>query len=396
MRRTPLYDAHVGLGAKMIPFAGWEMPVQYTSIIEEHTAVRRAAGMFDVSHMGDIIVRGPGAKELLNQLLTNNFDNLPVGRSLYAHYLDDAGHIIDDTIVYHWLEGEYLLIPNAATTAQILEWIKAHATTQEVLDRSDRLACIAVQGPKAQEILEQLTFEDLEEMKHASARFTEIFAEGKLISGLADKFPVSGFLCDTITRQCKPGTKGTRGEFRELIYLCRTGYTGEDGFEILIENDSAVILWSVLLRAGAEHGLVPAGLGARDTLRLEMGYLLSGTDFDGSQTSLQTGPGWVVKFDHDFIGKGLLLKQKAADDYSRLVCLEFLEKGIPRHGYQIMNDGMVVGMVTSGTMSPCLKKGIAMGYVQPPFHAIGTELDVVIRGASARARIVKPPFYKKG
>jgi aminomethyltransferase len=395
MLRTPLYEAHVGLGAKMIPFAGWEMPVQYTSIIEEHVAVRKAAGMFDVSHMGDLIVRGPGAKELLNRLFTNDLGELPVGRAIYAHYLDDQGHIIDDTIAYHWLEGEYLLVPNAATTSKVLQWIKAHVTTQEVIDRSNRLACIALQGPKARDILEEMSFEDLGEMRHNSALFTEIFAEGRAISGIAEKFQPTGLLCDTITRQCKPGTKGTRGEFRELVYLCRTGYTGEDGFEIIVENASAEMLWNILLRVGKEHGLVPAGLGARDTLRLEMGFLLSGTDFDGSQSSLQTGPPWVVKFDHDFIGKEALLRQRAADDYPRLVCLELEEKGVPRHGYSIVFAGDTIGTITSGTMSPCLRKGVAMGYVRPPYNEPGTELDVVIRGSSVRAKVVKPPFYQK-
>jgi aminomethyltransferase len=396
MLRTPLYHAHVGLGARMIPFGGWEMPVQYTSIMEEHVAVRKAAGIFDVSHMGDIIVRGQGAKELLNRLFTNDLSALPVGKAIYAHYLDDQGHIIDDTIAYHWLEGEYLLVPNAATTAKVLQWIRAHATTQEVIDRSDRLACIALQGPKAQDILEQLSFEDLGGMKHNSAQFTEIFAEGKTVSGLIEGFRPTGLLCDTIASQCRPGTKGTRGEFRESVYLCRTGYTGEDGFEIIIENPSAEVLWNILLRAGKEQGLVPAGLGARDTLRLEMGFLLSGTDFDGGQSSLQTGPPWVVKFDHDFIGKQALLQQREAGDYDRLVCLELAEKGIPRHGYPLASGGEAIGTVTSGTMSPCLKRGIALGYVRPPFHDLGTELDVMIRGSSVKAKVVRPPFYKKG
>jgi len=264
-----------------------------------------------------------------------------------------------------------------------------------VIDRSDRLACIALQGPKAREIMEQLTSEDLEGMGHNSARFTEICAEGRTLPDLADGFRPTGLLCDTIAVQCRPGRAGIRGEFRESVYLCRTGYTGEDGFEIIVENPSAEVLWNILLRAGKEHGLVPAGLGARDTLRLEMGFLLSGTDFDGDQSSLQTGPPWVVKLDHDFIGKEALLRQREAGDYSRLICLELEEKGIARHGYPIVSGGDTVGTITSGTMSPCLRRGIAMGYVRPPFHDLGTELDVVIRGSSVRAKVVRPPFYRK-
>jgi len=395
MRRTPLYNAHVELGAKIIPFAGWEMPIQYTSIIDEHVTVRKKAGLFDVSHMGDIIIKGKGAKELLNALLTNNVEGLPVGKALYAHILDDEGRILDDTIVYHMLEGEYLVVPNAATTQRILEWVKRHTTTQEVIDVSERLACIALQGPKAAEILENLVFYDLTKLKRNSADFVELLAEGKGASGLVEGFQQTGFLCDIIARKCRPGTKGSMGDFCELTYVSRTGYTGEYGFEILIERDSVVPLWNILLRAGKEHGLVPAGLGARDTLRLEMGFLLSGTDFDGSQTSLQTGPAWVVKMDHEFIGRGILEKQKSADDYSRLVCLELLEKGVPRHGYQIIVKGEIVGTITSGTLSPCLKKGIAMGYVRPPFHEIGTEVEIVIRGATARAKVMHPPFFRK-
>jgi aminomethyltransferase len=395
MKRTPLYDEHLALKAKMVSFAGWEMPVQYKGIIEEHTAVRRDAGMFDVSHMGDIIIKGPGAVDLADRLITNNVKGLAVGKAVYGHILNEEGHILDDTIIYHWREGEYLMVPNAATTDRILQWVRAHATTQQVVDVSSRLACIALQGPKAVEILDQIAVYDVRSMKRISGDFMELMAEGRKVEGATDDFQTAGFLCDVHEESCRPGTKGTRATFLEQCYVSRTGYTGEDGFEILLEAASAPALWRVLLRLGREMGLEPAGLGARDTLRLEMGFLLSGTDFDGAQSSVQTGPPWVIKLDHDFIGREALIRQKEADDYERLVCLELIDKGIPRHGYQIAVGGEQVGRVTSGTLSPCLRKGIAMGYVRAPYHQLGTEVDVVIRGALAKARVVKPPFFRR-
>jgi aminomethyltransferase len=395
VKRTPLYQEHVELGAKLISFAGWEMPVFYTSIIEEHVAVRRSAGIFDVSHMGDLIIRGKGAKELIRGLITNELEGIEVGRAVYGHILDEEGRIIDDVIVYHWREGEYLMVPNAATTDRVLGWVNAHKTTQEVIDVSERLACIALQGPIAAEVLKELTLYDLPTLKHMSGGFMELFAEGRVIDELIKGFQPSGFLCDLIPRQCRPGTKGTYGDFSETCYVSRTGYTGEDGFEILLEKDSATALWRILLHIAKSRGLLPCGLGARDTLRLEMGYLLSGTDFDGTQTSLQTGPRWVIKPDHYFIGKEALARQQVTEGFERLVCLELLEKGIPRHGYFIHADGEVVGKITSGTLSPCLRKGIAMGYVRPPHHMLGTELEIAIRGASVKARVVNAPFYRR-
>ncbi|HVO77826.1 MAG TPA: glycine cleavage T C-terminal barrel domain-containing protein, partial [Methanomassiliicoccales archaeon] len=339
--------------------------------------------------------RGEGAKDLIRRLLTNDIDDMPLGKAVYGHLLRDDGTIIDDVIVYHWIQDEYLMVPNAATTEKVLAWVRGHADGQEIIDVSRRLASIALQGPKALEIMENLTFEDLSAMKHFTGAFIELFAEGALSKGLVNGFQQSGILCDTITRQCRPGTKGSVGEYSELCYVSRTGYTGEDGFEILVENPSAAPLWNILLRAGEDLGLKPAGLGARDTLRLEMGYLLSGTDFDGSQTSIQTGPHWVVKLDHDFIGRDVLVKQKEAGDYARLVCLKMVDKGIPRHGYELLSDGSTIGRVTSGTLSPCLKKGIAMGYVKPPFDEPGTVIDIRIRDGVFPANVVNPPFFKK-
>jgi aminomethyltransferase len=395
VKRTPLYQEHVELGAKLISFAGWEMPIFYNSIIEEHLAVRRSAGIFDVSHMGDLIIRGKGAKELIRRLITNELEGLEVGRAVYGHVLDEEGRIIDDVIVYHWRDGEYLMVPNAATTERVLGWVNAHKTTQEVIDVSERLACIALQGPIASEVLKDLTLFDLSMLKHMSGGFMELFAEGQGIGELIKGFRPSGFLSDLIPRQCRPGTKGTFGDFSETCFVSRTGYTGEDGFEILLERDSAAALWRILLRIARSRGLLPCGLGARDTLRLEMGYLLSGTDFDGTQTSLQTGPRWVIKPDHDFIGKEALARQQVTDGFEHLAYLELLEKGVPRHGYFIHAGGEVVGKITSGTLSPCLRKGVAMGYVRPPFHILGTELNIAIRGASVKAMVVSAPFYRR-
>jgi aminomethyltransferase len=244
-------------------------------------------------------------------------------------------------------------------------------------------------------VLKDLTLFDLTTLKHMSGGFMELFAEGQGIGDLTKGFRPSGFLCELVPRQCRPRTKGTLGDFSETCFVSRTGYTGEDVFEILLEMDSAPALWRILLHTARSRGLLPCGLGARDTLRLEMGYLLSGTDFDGTQTSLQTGPRWVIKLDHDFIGKEALVRQQVTDGFERLVCLELLEKGIPRHGYFIHAGGEVVGNITSGTLSPCLKKGIAMGYVRPPYHMPGADLEIAIRGASVKARVVNAPFYRR-
>ncbi|MDD1767136.1 MAG: glycine cleavage system protein T, partial [Methanomassiliicoccales archaeon] len=376
MKTTPLHDFHVESGARMIEFAGWEMPVQYRSISEEHLTVRNAAGMFDVSHMGDVIIRREKAEDLLRRLLTNDVKDMPVGQALYSHILDEEGRIMDDTIVTRILDGEYLVVPNASTTPKILSWIRQHADGQEIVDASDRLSCIALQGPRAQEILQKMTVYDLSTMKRFTGDFVDLSIGENPIPIIPHDFEPQGFLTDVFAfelMQKSTAPPKTHLEFAEKCYISRTGYTGEDGFEILLENASAKVLWNILLYIGRDRGLVPVGLGARDTLRLEMGYLLSGTDFDGTQTSLQTGPAWVIKWDHDFIGRTALLEQKQRSDYQRLAGVEILEKGIPRHGYAIMKNAEEVGRITSGTMSPSLKKGIGLGYIGPPYDAIGTD-----------------------
>ncbi len=383
MRRTPLRDEHVALGAKMVFFAGWDMPIQYTSIMDEHMAVRTRSGAFDVSHMGDLIVRGKGATELMTKLVTNEVAHAPVGRCVYAHILNEGGRIMDDTIVTPLGPDEFFMVPNAATTNTIREWVQKHASGQEVVDMSSDLACIAAQGPTAKDVLAELTSADLSGMKSFWGANVRL-----------DKVQPSGQAPSTALIKGRRPANGTGDGV--LSFLSRTGYTGEDGFEILVENADAVAVWKAVIAKGAAHGLRPIGLGARDTLRLEKGLLLSGTDFDGSQTSLQTGPGWAVHWDHDFIGRQALADQRAKGGYPRLVCMVAKDKGIPRHGYDILSAGNKVGTVTSGTMSPVLKKGIAMGYLPFDMAKPGMSVDIKVRDTTVPMDVVKPPFVRRG
>ena len=370
MKRTPFFAKHVSSGGRMVQFAGWELPIQYTGIIEEHSAVRTSAGMFDVSHMGDLIIRGPGAKEFLRSVLTNNIDLAVQNKGIYTHILNDGGKIIDDAIVYNLGSDIFLLVPNASTKDTVLEWLNGRRGKQksvDIIDVSSRIACLAVQGPKAAEIAQRITNNDVISIK----RFN--------VAPVSIGGAKPGFLSDILA------------EGDASCMFARTGYTGEDGFEILVEEKNAEILWDALAKAGGKD-LTFAGLGARDTLRLEKGMLLSGTDFDGSQTSLQTGPSWVVKYDHDFVGRNALETQKENGNYDVLAALATDGKNIPRHGYALLKDGKKVGYVTSGTLSPILRKGIALGYVPIAFSSPGNEFDMDIRGRVAKATVVKLPF----
>lgn len=346
----------------MVPFAGWEMPMLYAGIVEEHRRVRTRAGVFDVSHMGDLLITGAGAKALLERTLTNDISLAKLGKGIYSHILDHDGNIIDDTIVYN-LGDAFLMVPNASTKDKVLEWMRANAEDAEVLDLSSELSCIALQGPCAEEVMQPLV--DLSELK----RFHIIQASLPLPdSKLPSPFPsLDGMNC----------------------LIARTGYTGEDGFEIIVANDAAPLLWEELLK---DDRVAPAGLGARDTLRLEKGMLLSGTDFDGSQTSLQTGPPWVVKFNHDFIGRDALESQSRNGDYPVLAGLVMDRKGVPRHGYPVVYASEEVGMITSGTMSPILDKGIALAYLPRHLSAPGTELEVMIRDRPYPVTVTRLPF----
>ncbi|NLK26264.1 MAG: glycine cleavage system aminomethyltransferase GcvT [Euryarchaeota archaeon] len=377
MKRTPLYSTHLALSARMIDFAGWEMPVQYTSILKEHRAVRNAAGLFDISHMGDIIIQGEGAEEGLRGILTNDIKGLSVGRGLYAHILDEQGRTQDDVITFQILPGTYLQIPNASTTPKICQWIEEHVDAR-VINVSERLACMALQGPRSAAILQRLTDADVAGLRRMHGAFMVLNVEA----------PEGGaFLADII--DVSPPSEGV------LAYVTRSGYTGEDGFEILVDAAVAVPIWDALMAAGKVDCITPCGLGARDLLRLEMGFLLSGTDFDGAQTPLETGPGWIIKWDHAFVGREALLRQKEGS-FPRLVGIELMGRRIPRQGHPIRADGKIIGKVTSGTLSPILNRGIALGYVTADYAIEGKEVEIGLRNSWVGAKIVTPPFIKKG
>ncbi|UCE81339.1 MAG: glycine cleavage system protein T [Methanobacteriota archaeon] len=382
MKRTPLHKEHLSAGAIMRDFAGWEMPVQYTSIIEEHMAVRTACGIFDVSHMGNIIIRGEDAANVMDRLTTNDVATASTGKCVYSHILDDEGHILDDVIATPIADGEFLVVPNAASTGKVMDWIRSHSSGQHLTNISDEIAIIAVQGPTAASVMAELTTTDLDGIGSFHGAFV-------MLDALKWTSPPSGPLL---------GDRLYSGNLGEGVpaFLSRTGYTGEVGFEIACENAAAVSVWRALLSQGAGHGLQPVGLGARDTLRLEKGFLLSGTDFDGTQTSLQTGPNWVVKYGHDFIGKKALERQRSAGGYARLVGMSMLGRGIPRHGYDVVSGTDTVGRITSGTMSPVLKKGIALGYVSHNFSEVGTSVRVRVRSALVDAEVVQTPFIRRG
>lgn len=381
MKRTPLYEAHIALGARMVEFGGWEMPVQYTSILEEHRAVRERAGMFDVSHMGDLIIRGAGAEDSLREILTNDIKDLALGKGIYAHVLDEQGKIMDDTFTFRVSPDTYLLVPNASHAQQVYEWVRDHVKGATVTNVSERVAAIALQGPRAQEVLQRLTDKDLGSVKRLYSDAVDLKVRSPTGS--------ERFLPDALNLPApSPGTTQS--------FITRSGYTGEDGFEILVESGAAVAVWDALLSAGKDLGLLPCGLGARDLLRLEMGYLLSGTDFDGTQSTLETGPGWAIKWEHGFIGREAMLEQKERGDYRKLVGLELQDRGIPRHGYPVINGGHEVGKVTSGTLSPILQRGIALAYVDTEHAAEGTGLFVKIRDNEVPAVVVRPPFIRKG
>jgi aminomethyltransferase len=340
----------------MVEFAGWEMPVYYSGILVEHRAVREQAGLFDVSHMGEIEIRGPGSVELCQRLVTRDVSRCAPGRAQYSPMCYPSGGIVDD-VIYTRLEAErFLFCVNAANTAKDLEWMRREANGVEVEDRSDTWGLLALQGPRAAEILEPL------------AR--------PAVGGLA-RFAV-----------CEATIAGIG------VLVSRTGYTGEDGFELYVDAGRAEALWDALLDAGAPLGLVPAGLGARDTLRLEMGYVLYGADIDAETTPLEAGLEAFVCFDKpEFLGREALLRQRSQGVTRRLVGLELAEGAVPRRGYAVFAGGRCIGRVTSGTKSPMLGRGIALGYVEAAVSTPGTVLEVEIRGRRTPARVVEPPFY---
>jgi len=357
IKKTALNHIHHKIGGNMVEFAGWDMPIWYTSIIDEHMAVRNSVGIFDVSHMGDVTITGKDTIKFLQKIFTNDAARCEVWDMRYTHLCNEKGQVMDDMIMYKYSDDHFFVVPNGATAEMVFKWFKKQSKGFDVklTDTTRDWFCIAVQGPKGFATVQELTKEDLKPMKFFSFREVDL--------GVGQK-----------------------------IMTCRSGYTGEDGFELVGPNKFAEPLWNKLMEAGKKFGIKPIGLGARDTLRLEKGFLLSGSDFHNDRTPLECGVEWAVKLDHEFIGKGPIEKQKAKDDYPRFRGFICLEPGIPRHGCKIEVNGKEIGPITSGTMSPVLKKGIALGFVPKQYKEPGTKVDIVIRDKRVKAEVVKPPM----
>ncbi|MDQ7819105.1 MAG: glycine cleavage system aminomethyltransferase GcvT [Armatimonadota bacterium] len=359
LKRTSLYASHVAAGARMGPFAGWEMPVQYAGIVAEHRAVRTAAGLFDVSHMGEIEIVGPGALDSVQRLITNDAGRLAVGQGLYTPMCAPTGGILDDLTVFRLGIDRFLMVVNASRTDADFAWIAEHTRQATARNRSAELALLALQGPRAAAVLGRVTRADVGSLRSFH---------------LLDGVEVAGVMC----------------------LVSRTGYTGEDGFEIACAWEQAPAVWAALLEGGRPEGLVPAGLGARDTLRLEAGYMLYGQDIDETTTPLEAPLGWTVKFDKgEFIGRAVLWAQKEQGVRRRLVGFEVRDRVIARHGNPLWAGGRRVGSVTSGTFGPWVGKSIGMGYVGVEWAAPGTALEVEVRGRRAEAVVTRLPFYRR-
>lgn len=359
IKNTALTDLHIALGAKMVPFAGFNMPVQYSGINDEHETVRNGVGVFDVSHMGEFILKGDRALDLVQKISSNDASKLYDGKVQYAYLPNEAGGVIDDFLVYRIDENTYFLVVNASNIQKDWDWISRHNTFGVTLKNiSDETSLFAVQGPKAAEALAGLTDIDLPTMEYYTF------------------------------------TKGTFAGV-ENVLVSATGYTGAGGFEVYVANKDAKTVWNAIFEAGAPFGIKPIGLGARDTLRLEMGFCLYGNDIDDTTSPLEAGLGWVTKFSKDFVNADGLKKQKEAGLQHKLVGFEMIDRGIPRHGYAIVDaDGHPIGRVTSGTQSPTLKKSIGLGYVPTTYAKEGSEIYIDIRNNPLKALVVKPPFVK--
>jgi len=360
LKKIALNDVHEGLGAKMVPFAGYNMPVRYSSDIEEHNTVRQAVGIFDVSHMGEFMVRGPQALDLIQRITSNDAAKLADGKVQYSCLPNEAGGIVDDLLVYRMGEEEYMLVVNASNIEKDWGWIEKYNTNGAELENiSDELSLFAVQGPKAAEALQSLTQIDLAGMVYYT------FEKGAF-AGVQD------------------------------VIVSATGYTGAGGFEIYVKNEDARQVFDAIMEAGKAYGIKPIGLGARDTLRLEMGFCLYGNDINDTTSPLEAGLGWITKFDKDFINAANLKAQKENGVARKLVGFEMLEKAIPRAHYEIVNaEGEQIGEVTSGTMSPSMGKGIGLGYVTTAYSKPGTEIFVRVRNKDMKAQVAKLPLYKK-
>jgi aminomethyltransferase len=360
LKRTALSAVHEALGAKMVPFAGYLMPVQYTGVNDEHLAVRAGVGVFDVSHMGEFIISGPKATDLLQAVTSNDVSKLTDGKVQYSCLPNDTGGIVDDLLVYRHNAELYLVVVNASNITKDWDWISKHNARfgATMVDMSYETGLLAVQGPKAAEAMQKLTDIDLKAMEYYT------FKMGRF----------AGY---------------------DNIAVSATGYTGAGGFEIYFPNTIAVEMWKKVFEAGAAYGIKPAGLAARDTLRLEMGFCLYGNDIDDTTSPIEAGLGWITKFTKDFTNSAALKAQKEQGVKRKLVGFEMIDRGIPRHGYNIVDaGGAVVGVVTSGTQSPSLNKAIGMGYVPTASSAPGSEILIDVRGKSLKAQVAKVPFYK--
>lgn len=360
LQATALSDVHIALGAKMVPFAGYNMPVSYSGLNEEHATVRNAVGVFDVSHMGEFILKGEHALDLIQRVTSNDASVLTDGKAQYSCLPNNTGGIVDDLLVYRIDEKTYMLVVNASNIEKDWNWISAHNTKGvDMKNISDDTSLLAVQGPKAVEVLQKLTDVNLSDIPYYS------FVKGRF-NGI------------------------------DNVVISNTGYTGAGGFELYFANEYAHSMWTSIFEAGKEAGIKPIGLGARDTLRLEMGFCLYGNDIDDTTSPIEAGLGWITKFTKDFTNRAALEAQKTNGVARKLVGFELVERGIPRHDYAIADaSGAIIGKVTSGTQSPTLNKPIGMGYVATAHAKVGTEIFVIIRDKPVKAVVTKIPFLKK-
>ena len=357
MKETALTHVHAELGAKMVPFAGYSMPVQYSGLTQEHLAVRNAAGLFDVSHMGEFFVKGPEAEAFVQYVTSNDVSKLTIGKIQYSCLPNAKGGIVDDLLVYKLNDDEFLLVVNASNLEKDFNWIQSHNRFDATLtDRSDQMSLLALQGPKANAILAELTAVDLGDIPYYNFKLGDV-------AGIQN------------------------------VIISNTGYTGAGGFELYIANEDARKLWNAVMEVGESYGMLPAGLGARDTLRLEKGFCLYGNDIDDTTSPLEAGLGWVTKLNTEFVGRDKIADLKERGIQRRLVGFEMIDRGIPRQGYPILNaEGETIGEVTSGTQSPSLNKAIGMGYVEVAYKSPETEVYIQVRKKQLKARVVKTPF----
>lgn len=360
MKHIPLRHIHEGLGAKMVDFAGFYMPVQYEGVNAEHETVRNGVGVFDVSHMGEFLLTGENALALIQKVTSNDASVIEIGKAQYSCLPNDKGGIVDDLIIYRMKENQYLLVVNASNIDKDWAWIsKYNDMGVEMRNLSDDYSLLAIQGPKAIEAMQSLTSVNLSEIPYYSFKVADF-------AGI------------------------------ENVIISATGYTGSGGFEIYCKNEEVEQIWNKVFEAGESYNMKPIGLAARDTLRLEMGFCLYGNDIDDTTSPLEAGLGWITKFTKDFVNSENLKKQKEEGVTRKLIGFELIERGIPRHDYEIVDaEGNLIGKVTSGTMAPSLGKGIGMGYVKTEFSKVDSEIYIKIRNNNVKAKVVKMPFYKK-